>query len=162
MSEKNKKGKGRPREHKYYTYKEFLEEAFQQKHRYLEMQAALKAIDKLRRRKLEELDNIAYVDMPGVENVGQKIRRRGPRWKTHGDGIYCPKCDKVYSSGFKFTIDEKHRPPRVRIVLPCKHRIDLPITRPEKCPKCGGELQEDKDGLLFCILCDWKEEALPF
>jgi hypothetical protein len=29
---------------------------------------------------------------------------------------------------------------------------------PTKCPKCGGELQTDEDGLKFCILCTWTEQ----
>lgn len=164
--EKRFRERGRPRTKPYYDIGDFLSESEEIKKDWLFRKIIIETLEKRRWRQLEEIDNIVYVDTPGVSpdpnrdpDLIKPIIRAGPRWKFQGETFRCATCQKT-SRGSDFTIDEDHDPPRIRWTLECGHRQETEIIthRPHECPACGGEIQPDVEGLLFCLLCTWKEE----
>lgn len=157
MSEdKHVRVRGRPRTNPYFDIAEFAMEFEELKKDFLFRRKILATLIGVLWQNREELDNTVFVDKPG--QLFSMVQRSGPRYKYHGNGFRCSKCGKI-SAGKDFTVDEDHKPPRVRFTLDCGHRQEVVIetSRPTACPKCGGELQQGGDGLLFCVACDWKE-----
>jgi len=149
MSEKHIRKRGRPRTEEYHDLEEYFNETVELERDVRFRKKVAEALLSRGWQKLEETD------------LGRHTKEGyRPNIKTEFRGSYfrCTVCSKESVGKVEFTIDENHEPPRIRFTLECGHRQETPIEkpRPNKCPKCNGEVQEDAEG-LFCILCSWKE-----
>jgi hypothetical protein len=149
-SEKHIRTRGRPRVNPYINIADFLTEFEELKKDYL-----------FRKVITATLLQCEWKILEGSES-GQETKdgyKGFPYQKFRGSGIKCSKCNQI-SNVKEFTIDEGHKPPRIRFTLECGHRHDIIVftSCPVKCPNCGGEVILGDDGLHFCVLCKWKEE----